>query len=117
MALNYLDLLSIKGPSVAKSSWVLVIIEVKGDIPSLDPRTLPSNWRLRPYPKSTQQIGSQWAQKKTNPYLKVSSCRIPLAGFPQEHNLLINPLHPNFSKLVKHVRSEPVTYELNSFQP
>lgn len=116
VALNYLELLSIKGPSVAKCNWVLVTIEVLGDIPSLDPSTLPSNWRMRPYPTSTQQIGSQWAQRKTSPYLKIPSCRIPLAAYPQEHNLLINPLHPDFNKLVKYVSSEPVFYELNSLQ-
>lgn len=70
VAINYLELLSIKGTSVAKCSWALVIIEVIGDIPSLDPTTLPSNWRMRPYPKSTQQTGNQWAQKKASPYLK-----------------------------------------------
>ncbi|MDQ3392988.1 MAG: RES family NAD+ phosphorylase [Bacteroidota bacterium] len=115
LALNYLELLSIKGPSVAKSIWSLITIEVSGEIPHLDPSSLPIDWRMRPYPGSTQQIGSQWAQNKKSVYLKVPSCRIPLVGYSEEHNLLINPLHPDVNNLIKLVGSESVLYEINSF--
>jgi hypothetical protein len=74
---------------------------------------LPSDWKMRPYPISTQQIGSQWAQKMISPYLKVPSCRIAISSYPEEHNLLINPIHPDFGRLIKFIGSEPVSYELN----
>lgn len=114
VSLNFLELLSIKGPSVADANWILVTLEISGEIPHLSPNSLPEDWKRRPYPSSTQQIGGRWAQKKASAYLKVPSCRIPLTGYPQEHNLLINPLHPDFNTLVKYVKSEPVAYELNS---
>ena len=114
IALNYLELLAIKGSAVAKCNWFLATIEVLGDIPSLDPSSLPQDWRMRPYPLSTQESGSLWAKRKTSPYLKVPSCRIPIAAYPKEHNLLINPLHPDFNNLVKFVKSEHANYEINS---
>jgi RES domain-containing protein len=113
VSLSYLELFSIKGPAVANLNWILVTLEVLGDIPHLDPQGLPSDWKMRHYPISTQQIGSQWAQKMISPYLKVPSCRIAISSYPEEHNLLINPIHPDFGRLIKFIGSEPVSYELN----
>ena len=114
VSLNYLELLAIKGSIVADTKWKLITLEVYGEIPRLDPKSLPSDWKMRPYPNSTQEIGSKWAQSMSSPYLMVPSCRIPLAGYPQEHNLLINPLHPEFTTLVKQIKIEQVLYELNT---
>ena len=116
VSLNYLELLAIKGAAVASAKWKLVTLEISGKIPYLDPKSLPSDWKSRPYPKSTQEIGSQWAKSNKGLYLMVPSCRIALSGYPQEHNLLINPLHPDFTKLVKHAGTEQVLYELNTLQ-
>ncbi|MGK7395468.1 MAG: RES family NAD+ phosphorylase [Candidatus Cyclobacteriaceae bacterium M3_2C_046] len=112
-ALNYLEMLSIKGASVTTSTWELVTLEVTGEIPRVAPDSLPSNWKRRPYPTSTQEIGTQWAQEKLSLCLKVPSCRISLSLYPQEHNLLINPLHPDFSALIKPVKSESISFEIN----
>ncbi|MEX2594987.1 MAG: RES family NAD+ phosphorylase [Anditalea sp.] len=112
-ALNFLELLSIKGSVVSSSSWNLVTLEISGEIPYLDVNDLPSNWKKRPYPYSTQEFGTQWAKGLVSPVLKVPSCRIPFSRYPQEHNLLINPLHPDFSKAVKLVAVESVSFEVN----
>ena len=114
VSLNYLELLSIKGPVVTKSNWTLVTLEVSGEIHRLDPTGLPSDWKWKPYPRSTQEIGSQWAQKLLGYCLMVPSCRIALSSYPEEHNLLINPLHPEFNKLVKVIGTEQVLYELDN---
>src|SRR5690606_23149741 len=112
-ALNFLELLCIKGPMVSTSVWLLVQMEIQGDIPSLSVEDLPDNWSARPYPQATQDFGTYWAKKKISPVLKVPSCRIPLSSFPLEHNLLINPLHEAFSEVVKLKTVEKVSFEVN----
>lgn len=112
-ALNFLELLCIKGPVVTASSWLLVQMDVLGDIPSLSVDDLPDGWRVRPYPQATQEFGSQWAKHRVSPVLKVPSSRMPLSRFPLEHNLLINPLHGDFSKMVQLKAVEKVTFGWN----
>ncbi len=112
-SLNFLELLSIKGPVVTLSKWKLVILEIEGAIPELDADFLPSDWKNRPYPRSTQEFGTSWAKGMISPVLKIPSIRIPIKSFPKEHNLLINPLHKEFSKTVKLLEEWDVTFEVN----
>src|SRR5690606_11561059 len=77
-ALNFLELLSIKGPVVSTSSWLLVHMDIAVEIPALSVDDLPDNWRDRPYPYTTLEFGTQWAKRKVSPVLKVPSCRIPV---------------------------------------
>ena len=115
-AINFMELLSIKGPVVAATKWILIVLEIKGDIPHLEAQDLPPDWSTRPYPKSTQEFGTQWAQSRVTPFLKVPSCRIPLSSYPQEHNLLINPIHPDCNKLIDIVSMEEVSFRLNQWR-
>ena len=112
-ALNFLELLSIKGPVVATSSWLLVMLEIIGEVPSLSIDDLPNNWNVKPYPYTTQEFGTQWAKEKLSPVLKIPSCRIPISRYPEEHNLLINPLHGDFQNMVKLKAMENVSSEVN----
>lgn len=113
-SLNFLELLSIKGPSVTQSQWKLVELEILGSIPELDPETLPADWKNRPHPRSAQEFGTQWAKGMISAALKVPSCRIPLYRYPEEHNVLINPFHPDFTKEVNLIREWDATFEVNS---
>ena len=54
-------------------------------------KPVPPDWHVPP-PKLTQQIGDDWAARQASLLL-----RVPSAALPQEHNYLINPLHPSFS--------------------
>jgi RES domain-containing protein len=112
-SLNFLELLSIKGPVVTQSAWKLIVLEVSELIPSLDASQLPHDWKNRPHPSSTQEFGSAWAKALISPALKVPSCRIPLQNYPTEHNLLLNPLHPEFQKNVQIVEELDVSFEVN----
>ncbi len=56
---------------------------------------LPDNWKQRPYSTKLQQIGAAWLSGRFSACLMVTSVVIP-----QETNLLINPDHPDFSKLI-----------------
>lgn len=113
-ALNFLELLSIKGAVVTHSKWKLVTLEIQTPIPELDATLLPTDWRNRPHPRSTQEFGSEWAKGMISPVLKIPSCRIPLCSYPIEHNLLINPLHPDFQSSIKVVEEWDVSSEVNS---
>lgn len=113
-SLNFLELLSIKGSVVTQSKWKLILLEVEGGIPELDISMIPDNWKNRPYPKSTQEFGSAWAKGMISPVLKIPSCRIPLQSFYHEHNLLINPLHPEFKTTVKVQEEWDVSFEVNN---
>lgn len=113
-SLNFLELLSIKGAIVTQCKWKLVILELSGEIPELDATLLPSDWRSRPHPKSTQEFGTAWAKGMISPILKIPSCRIPIKSYPNEFNLMINPLHPDFHNRVKLIEELDVSFEVNS---
>ena len=56
--------------------------------------SLPHDWRdLTSLPRSTQELGTNWMNDQK--YVVIA---VPSAVFPAEHNYLINPLHPDFSK-------------------
>jgi RES domain-containing protein len=55
---------------------------------------MPSDWRKEPVPASTQAIGDAWIKGLTTAILAVPSVLIP-----EETNFLINPSHPDFSKV------------------
>jgi RES domain-containing protein len=55
---------------------------------------LPADWRREPPPPSLQRLGDQWVAYAASPILAV-----PSAIVPAESNLLLNPKHPDFSKL------------------
>ena len=112
-SLNFLELLSIKGPIVSMAEWSLIQIEIEEDLPYLDIDDLPNDWNRRPYSKNTQAIGNYWAKQQDSYGLKVPSCRIPLINYPKEHNLLINPLHPEFIEKVKLIEETEVSFAIN----
>jgi RES domain-containing protein len=74
-----------------------VLFEVKIDDPlvtHLDPASLPKDWRHDPPPAAAQNIGDEWASSARSAVL-----RVPSAIVTGEYNFLLNPRHPDFSKL------------------
>ena len=55
---------------------------------------LPPTWRDDPPPSALQEIGNQWFAEKRSAVLK-----IPSAVIPVEFNYVIDPHHPDFSKI------------------
>ncbi|MBX7125332.1 MAG: RES family NAD+ phosphorylase, partial [Cyclobacteriaceae bacterium] len=100
VALTVTEYLSIKGPQVVTTHWSLITYELLSDAPILEKDGLPQSWDARPYSLSTQFFGQSWAMRRAGVALKVPSARLPLSAYPREHNLLINPLHPDFSAKV-----------------
>ncbi len=57
-------------------------------------KTRPSHWRQFPGPTELKEMGNAWFEKGKTAVLKV-----PSAVVPGEYNYLINPLHPDFTKI------------------
>ena len=56
---------------------------------------LPRDWKTQPVPRSTQRLGDAWARAARSPILRVPSVLVP-----GESNLVLNPNHPDFSRVV-----------------
>ncbi len=79
------------------TSRVSVQVDVPADIPlpQVKRQDLPSHWRSIPAPPELAFLGDQWIQSEESLLLAV-----PSAIIPQENNILLNPRHPNFSRLI-----------------
>jgi RES domain-containing protein len=63
-------------------------------VETVDPATLPRNWRHSPAPSALQALGDQWAAEGRSAVL-----RVPSAIVPREWNYLLNPAHAGFRRL------------------
>ena len=80
-------------------------VPAEASVTSIDVETLPPDWRYYPAPASLATIGSQWAQGNQSLLLRVPS--VVVRG---DFNVLINPAHPEFSR-IQIITVEP--YELD----
>lgn len=71
---------------------------------------LPDHWQQEPPPPSLQAVGDDWLASMSSVVLAVPSVIIPA-----EHNLLINPRHPDFKK-IKIGGPEPFSFDFRLFQ-
>ena len=55
---------------------------------------LPPDWNALPESNSTREIGTKWATR-----LKTAVLAVPSVVVPSELNFLLNPEHPDFSKI------------------
>jgi RES domain-containing protein len=80
------------------SRYVVFQVEIDDSfIAHLDPDDLPKNWQAEPAPRRLQTLGDQWLDAGNSVVL-----RVPNAIICGEFNYLLNPLHPDFSKLRIH---------------
>ncbi len=75
--------------------FVFFKVEIPEGVKIANVRHLPMDWRDFPYQTSTQDIGSQWALGLKTAVLEVHSAVIPI-----ERNYILNPLHPDFTKIL-----------------
>ncbi len=76
--------------------YVLCAAHLKDSfIKTLDRSKLPKDWRRYPPPPELQRIGDEWARSGSSLVLKVPSSIVDT-----ESNYLINPLHPDFTKII-----------------
>lgn len=114
VSLAMMELLSIKGPILTTGKWILSSIEVSDKLPAVDKEHLPEGWDARPATNTTKDFGTSWALGKSSIALKVPSARIPLSSYPREHNLLINPMHPDFNKEILIIKEEELFFNIET---
>lgn len=85
---------------------VIEIPEAPLLIRKLNSTQLPDKWDFYPLITETQEIGTKWLIDKQSLVLSVLS-----AVNPNERNILINPLHPEFKKIKI---AEKRSYDLQS---
>lgn len=77
------------------SSYVLFEAEIDPSyIADVHPDSLPKKWNREPAPARLQAIGDDWLASATSVAL-----RVPSAIVIGEFNYLLNPLHPEFSRI------------------
>lgn len=78
------------------NNHVLIAADIPEEIAidEVDVAALPSNWRELYEDDTLQQVGKDWINRASSAVLIV-----PSAVIPQEHNIIINPLHPDFAKI------------------
>jgi RES domain-containing protein len=85
-------------PSVYKS----IVFEFDDGLMRTFPiQQLPKEWQNEPPPPSLQRLGDQWAKAGDSVILAV-----PSAIVPNELNLLLNPRHPDISKIHIHTATD-----------
>lgn len=82
----------------------------ENDILELKPNDLPDNWNSNPFIKSTQLVGDSFIRKAEHLILKV-----PAASVQGDFNYLINPRHPDFSK-IKLKSIDPFVFDVRLFK-
>ncbi|MFP4092589.1 MAG: RES family NAD+ phosphorylase [Cyclobacteriaceae bacterium] len=87
----------------------LLMVTVKlpdtATIQKLRAEELPENWQTYPAGNTTKRIGDLWLEKAESLCLQIPSVLIP-----EEHNMLINPLHQDF-RHINIIESKPFVYD------
>ena len=79
----------------APSNMALATISIPEDsIKNVELSQLPNDWQEVPSPRVLKEMGRQWVDANESIAL-----RVPSTIVPQEYNLILNPLHPDFSKV------------------
>jgi len=55
---------------------------------------LPKGWREEPPGEASMEVGSRWFRE-----MRSAALAVPSAAVPQESNILLNPLHPDFARI------------------
>jgi len=115
ISLVHTEWLSIKGPAVLKTDWLLVTIGIGSKPFSVVVNDLPGNWSRRPPVRATRKLGDIWTKEKISLALKIPSARLPSKAFPNEHNLLLNPHHHDFRLKVRGIDIAKLSFNLNEW--
>lgn len=91
------------------------LVSIQGEIPDalemgrVERRTLPSRWN-QSRDESLRRLGDEWVRAG-----KTVALLVPSAAIREEWNVLLNPAHPDFSK-VKFQKPEPFEFDVRMFR-
>jgi RES domain-containing protein len=108
-ALACLENIVHKGSSDFPAPFILISILIPDNLKVLELKIneLPKNWNTSGDPgyRKCQPFGDNWIFKSDSAILKV-----PSALVPKESNYLLNPHHPDFSRITI-IEEEPFTFD------
>jgi RES domain-containing protein len=107
LSLAALELLVHLDPDLAPEGLVAAAAELPPEVSplALQPERLPDGWRFYPAPSVLRELGAEWIRGADSVALAV-----PSAVIPSESNVLLNPAHPDFSRLRMHP-PEPFAFD------
>jgi RES domain-containing protein len=84
-------------PNHFRNHFVFIKAEVPDDITmdEVSLADLPKDWQSRFEDDELQQVGAQWIDRGSSAIL-----RVPSVVVPQERNIIINPQHEDFGKII-----------------
>lgn len=74
-------------------------------IETLEIEALPPDWRTYPAPEKLKDLGTGWIRSGRTAVLLV-----PSAVIPHEMNVLLNPAHPDFSRITP-LQAQPFSFD------
>lgn len=90
-ALAALEILVHAPREVLDLDWSVIEVEVPDDkIKALDQPALPADWRNLPSSSGARHLGEVWLKSRIT-----LAMTLPSVIIPDEHSLLLNPLHPD----------------------
>lgn len=94
-------------PELAPKDLVAIPAEVPAGVSwaEIDAAVLPPDWRVYPAPEALKELGSDWVRSGRTAVLSV-----PSAIIPHESNVILNPAHPDFSK-IRVGKAEPFSFD------
>lgn len=92
-------------------NYVLHTLEIPDDLPILEVATenLPLDWRTFPHSEAARRIGDRFVKEG-----KAAILKVPSAVVPNDFNYLLNPAHPDFSK-IKITKTEVYEFDVRLF--
>ena len=95
-SLAILEVLANTPLAILRANFSILTLEITGSF-STDEYTLsdlPAGWNAYPVPVSVTRMGDRWLTAGKTLLLKVPSVIVP-----SEYNVIVNPMHPDFSKI------------------
>jgi len=85
---------------------VIATLEIPDDIAVTPTPALPEDWKEYPAPASLRKIGDRFIAEARSAIM-----RIPSVLVPQENNVMLNPVHPDATRMVRQRRLVPFVYD------
>lgn len=95
-SLAILEVLANTPLAILRANFSILTLEITGSF-STDEYTLsdlPAGWNAYPVPVAVTRMGDRWLTAGKTLLLKVPSVIVP-----SEYNVIVNPMHPDFSKI------------------
>ena len=92
-----------------RQSRMVVTLEIPDEaVLQLNLSDVPEHWIDMPYSQAARAIGDAWLSERASVGLSVPSVIFPETA---ERNVLLNPAHPDFAKVMKYVATERFVFD------